>query len=225
MTGPVASQSQENQHQDTRIRLIEVAERLFAENGLASVSLRTVGANAGQRNNSAAQYHFGSKDGLIDAIVRHRSAPIDGRRMELVAELEAAGEPAGIESLVRLLVLPLAESMAKGPGRTWYLRFLAGAIDHPILRDPRTYGGQNLPGNAYMLKRLQSRLPDLPQEVFERRTRWMALTVIRVLADHERQLAVSDGPVATLGDVVADLVESMSALLRAPHPPRHDFMG
>ncbi|MEV0974337.1 TetR/AcrR family transcriptional regulator [Microtetraspora glauca] len=208
--------------QDTRIRLIEVAERLFAENGIASVSLRTVGVTAGQRNNSAAQYHFGSKDGLIAAIARHRSAPITERRMELVEELRAAGEPPGVEALIRLLVAPLAESTT-GPGRqSWYLRFLAGVIDHPMIQDPREYGGQKHPGIGYMLAQLRLRLPGLPQAVFERRTRWMAVIVIRVLADHERRRSSPAGPTATLDEVVSDLTVSMAALLRAPYAPGGD---
>ena len=45
-------------------RMIVVAERLFAERGIEAVSLREVGAACGLRNNSAAQYHFGSRTGL-----------------------------------------------------------------------------------------------------------------------------------------------------------------
>ena len=47
--------------------MIDAAERLAAERGMAAMSLREVQAAAGQRNKSAAQYHFGSRAGLIEA--------------------------------------------------------------------------------------------------------------------------------------------------------------
>ncbi|NDZ80673.1 helix-turn-helix transcriptional regulator [Streptomyces sp. SID10853] len=59
---------------NTRGLPIDAAERLFAERGIDAVSLRTVGAEAGQRNTSAAQDHFGSRQALLDAITAARSA-------------------------------------------------------------------------------------------------------------------------------------------------------
>ncbi|WP_198347793.1 TetR family transcriptional regulator [Nocardia terrae] len=54
---------------DARLLLINAAERLIAQHGYAALSLRQVGVVAGQRNNSAAQYHFGTKDGRLEAIM------------------------------------------------------------------------------------------------------------------------------------------------------------
>ncbi|MET0908751.1 MAG: helix-turn-helix domain-containing protein, partial [Ilumatobacteraceae bacterium] len=53
-------------------RIVEVAERLFALHGIDGVSLRQIAAAAGTANNSAVNYHFGSKDGLITAIFQYR---------------------------------------------------------------------------------------------------------------------------------------------------------
>ena len=52
----------------TREQLILAGERLFALSGLDSVSLRQINSAAGQRNSSAAHYHFGSKEALVQAI-------------------------------------------------------------------------------------------------------------------------------------------------------------
>jgi AcrR family transcriptional regulator len=49
-------------------QIVLAAERLFAERGLDGVSLREIGAAVGNANNSAVQYHFGSKDQLVRAI-------------------------------------------------------------------------------------------------------------------------------------------------------------
>ena len=53
----------------TRERLIVAAERLFAEHGFDGVTLKQITAEAGQRNASALQYHFGSRVDLVRAIV------------------------------------------------------------------------------------------------------------------------------------------------------------
>ncbi len=59
---------------DTRLALMRAAEQLFAQQGVDRVSLREIAIAAGQRNVSAATYHFGSKRELIEAILE-RTAP------------------------------------------------------------------------------------------------------------------------------------------------------
>ena len=57
-----------------REQMIDAAERLASERGLGAMSLRDVMAEAGQRNKSAAQYHFGSREGLVEAVIEARMA-------------------------------------------------------------------------------------------------------------------------------------------------------
>ncbi|OLT12314.1 hypothetical protein BJF79_22665 [Actinomadura sp. CNU-125] len=204
---------------DTRAKLIDVAERLFAEFGVESVSLRTVGIEAGQRNNSAAQYHFGSKDGLIAAIIEARSADVDARRAELVDALRAGPAAPTVPQLIDLLILPLAETITASSERTWYLRFLANVMDHPMLDapwGPGPAGPPDPPGLRYMRRELRRLLPDLPDAEFERRLRWQGMTAFRLLADFERQRATT-GAAASADQVVADLNAMLAALLRAPY--------
>ncbi|MFB4312723.1 TetR/AcrR family transcriptional regulator [Actinomadura sp. 21ATH] len=220
--------------QDTRARLIDVAERLFAEYGIEPVSLRQVGIEAGQRNNSAAQYHFGSKEGLVNAIITNRSRAVDARRADLVDALRRSGTPATLTELVNLLVLPLMETIGSSSGRTWYLRFLANVMDHPMADAPwhaaRTAPSgpgaapslpdpPDPPGLRYMRRELRRLLPGLPDEEFERRMRWQVMITFRVLADYERHRAAAapgGGPAAA--QVVSDLNAMLVALLRAPYP-------
>src|SRR3546814_1363010 len=53
----------------TRVLLIEAAERLFATRGIDGVTLAQIQLAAGQSNSSVIGYHFGSKDGLVQAIL------------------------------------------------------------------------------------------------------------------------------------------------------------
>src|SRR3954451_10023171 len=101
--------------------MIDVAERVCAEYGIEAVSLRMVGASADQRNNSVAQYHFGSKEGLIADVIAGRSPRIDARQKELAADLRISGRPLSPAALLRPPVQPLAETIGGDAERTYYL--------------------------------------------------------------------------------------------------------
>ena len=58
-----------------RERILEVAERMFAEHGMAGVGLRAITTEAGV-NLASIAYHFGPKDGLLEALFAQRAAPI-----------------------------------------------------------------------------------------------------------------------------------------------------
>lgn len=112
----------------TRTSLIEAAERLIAKKGLADVSTREILQEAGQRNQSALQYHFGSKDGLIRATINERTSQIDKRRVELLEEI---GDKPTLRQLLEVLVLPLCELIENDAAGKNYLIFLAQAITQP----------------------------------------------------------------------------------------------
>jgi len=112
----------------TRTSLIEAAERLIAKKGLADVSTREILQEAGQRNQSALQYHFGSKDGLIRATINERTSQIDKRRQELLAEI---GDDPSLRQILEVLVLPLCELIENDAAGKNYLIFLAQAITQP----------------------------------------------------------------------------------------------
>jgi AcrR family transcriptional regulator len=102
--------------------LVRAAERLFAVHGVDGVSLRQVSTEAGPRNVAAAQYHFGDKRGLVQAIFRSRFERIDVRRRERLEAVREAGRTRDVRALVEVLVRPLAEQAAS-PG-SHYVRFL-----------------------------------------------------------------------------------------------------
>src|SRR5262249_18330357 len=72
-----------------RTEIIDVAERLFAERGFSGVSLREINSEAGQRNASAIQYHFGNREGLIKAVFDRHVSVVDAERNRLLDEYDA----------------------------------------------------------------------------------------------------------------------------------------
>lgn len=86
---------------ETRERLLDAAEHLFARRGLEGTSLRAVTRHAGT-SVSAAHYHFGSKEALLRAALLRRAEPVNRQRLEALSVLQARGE-AGAPSVEELL--------------------------------------------------------------------------------------------------------------------------
>ncbi|MEZ5568874.1 MAG: helix-turn-helix domain-containing protein [Halioglobus sp.] len=70
---------------DTREKLLDAAEKLFAKHGFDAVSVRAILREAGLRNQSALQYHFGDREKLISAIQGRRVTQLEQKRRELLA--------------------------------------------------------------------------------------------------------------------------------------------
>jgi AcrR family transcriptional regulator len=115
----------------TPARVLAAAERLFATRGIDAVSVRDITEAAGA-NLAAVNYYFGSKHGLIVAIVQQRADQLAHRRAQLLDELEAAGD-IDLRSVIRAMVLPTAELVAADPSGRFYVSFLAALDDHPDL--------------------------------------------------------------------------------------------
>lgn len=109
--------------------LVSAAERLFAERGSTSVSLREINAEAGSTNASAVQYHFGGRRGLVRAVLAKHEAAIECRRHELLDAYEATGE-VDLRALCAALVEPLVAELSAdgGPG---YLQLVADLYNQP----------------------------------------------------------------------------------------------
>src|ERR1700687_2488022 len=114
-----------------REELMREAERLFGSRGVEAVSLRDIVRAAGHRNESAVQYHFGSKRNLVDAVVAARLQSIEARRLAMLAKIEADGATTNAQRLMAAFVEPLADEALNAPGGEDYIRFLAQAITRP----------------------------------------------------------------------------------------------
>ena len=112
----------------TRMALIHAAERLIAKKGLADVSTREILQEAGQRNQSALQYHFGSKNGLISATINERTTQIDQKRQAMLTEF---GDTPTLRQIFEALIIPLGELLINPPAGSNYLNFLSQAITQP----------------------------------------------------------------------------------------------
>jgi len=116
---------------DTRDRIVRAAELLFAERGIAAVSLREINRAAEQHNTGAVQYHFGDREGLLKALVdkhRHDSEP---RRHALLDQYEESDE-ADLRALSAALVQPIAAKLNDPDGGRAYLRIAGEYYSRPV---------------------------------------------------------------------------------------------
>ncbi|MFD9427275.1 MULTISPECIES: TetR/AcrR family transcriptional regulator [unclassified Streptomyces] len=202
----------------TKEAILDVAERLFAEHGVFAVSNRQISEAAGQGNNAAVGYHFGTKTDLLRAIVRRHSEPMDALRRRM---LDETGDSTDVRDWVACLVCPGTEHLTELPHPTWYARFGAQLMTDPVLREvmvEETFG----PSIQRTLDGLNRCLPDLPLPVRIERGDMARNLLVHMLAERERALA--DGTHTarpTWHAYATGLIDAITAIWLAPVTPDH----
>lgn len=99
----------------TRERVLRSAEALFAERGFEIVSLRDI-TGAADANVAAVNYHFGSKEKLIDAVIERHVVPINEERMELLNRFEAkwVESPLPVDKVLKAFLSPMLRHITSG---------------------------------------------------------------------------------------------------------------
>jgi AcrR family transcriptional regulator len=202
--------------EEARRTIVETAERMYAERGLNGVSLREIGAAAGQLNTGAARYHFGSKLGLINAVFELRMAPINADRERLLDEIEADDAVGDLRRLAVAFALPLAGALGTRERPSWYLRFAvqAGHVDGSaptrLADQPWTRGVDRL--RAHLLTAI-----DVPAPLASLRWSTFGAHIGHALADRERELQQPPRRGALPDDVfISALLDTAVALAGAP---------
>lgn len=162
---------------DARDELILAAERCIGEFG-PSVPVREIVADAGQRNNSAVAYHFGTRDDLIRAVIHRRALGMDAEREAMLAD----SEDPGVADLVHMIVWPMF-CTPYAEGSTHFARFMEKVRDHPAARLPR--GDDSQPALRSILRHLRP-LVIQPGEKQASRLNALATSTFALIADEER---------------------------------------
>ena len=89
----------------TRQRILDASEKLFSERGYSGTSLRAIADDAGV-NLAAANYHFGSKEHLLEASFQRCMGPINDERIRRLDQLEFEGGSLSVQAVVRAFVEP-----------------------------------------------------------------------------------------------------------------------
>lgn len=122
------------QPSDTKQRLLDAAEQLFARHGYHCTSLRKVTNEAGV-NLAAVSYHFGSKEALVEAIFERRLQPLNEERFARLAAVEATaageGRRPSVEEVLRAFVEPTLRFRDSAPGARYFMHLIGRALTEP----------------------------------------------------------------------------------------------
>lgn len=177
---------------ETREKILDAAERLFAENGVAATSIRDITGAAGV-NLGAINYHFGSKQELVVAVFSRRIEPVSERQLALLDEVErkAGSKPPKVEALIEAIIRPSIErSFGAGKRNTAFMRLVGrfyGEPDPEVERRIRAHVEKVWRRFATLLA---CALPGLPREEMYWRVRFMAGTLHHTLLTTGREDSV-----------------------------------
>jgi len=211
---------------ETQLRLLDAAEELFMQHGFEGASMRMLTARAGV-NLAAVNYHFGSKDALIEAVFRRRLDPMNAQRLAELDRLEAEadGRPLGAEAIIRAFLgasLRMVEDARNG-GRN-FTRLLGRAYTEPAKPIRQLIGRMYAPAMERFKSALARALPELPRDELVWRMHFMFGTLAYTLAATDTVQLIAGAKPEDRYDarVLEDrLVAFMSAGLLAPLPGAH----
>ena len=193
---------------DSRTRMIVVGEALFAKDGIDGVSLRQVAAKAGQKNHHAVQYHFNSREGLVQAIFDYRMEQMDRHRLDMLQAAEKDGRLENPRTIADIIFVPQLEVISE-LGDFSYANFLCQYLLRNSDAEFGRFGG-NLPeGLTRVLGLLRSRLDFLSDGAAQRRlitACFMFLNMLTAYSDDRPRTqddeSFEDAVKDTLGQIV-----------------------
>ena len=145
-------------------RILNAAEAAFAELGFAGTSLRHVVQAAGV-NLATVYYYFGSKEGLMEAVLKRRFGPLRAEHLEglRAAEGVARGRPLAIEKILEIMLgPPLRLAIAAAEQRPAVARLLGRIVTEPNVHTQEFLRRQHAPIRTAFLDAMQRALPQLP---------------------------------------------------------------
>jgi len=201
----------------TKDRILDAAEVLVGERGPGETSLRDITTAAGV-NLAAVNYHFQSKDALLQAVIERRIIPIQEQRMELLeAAMEAAGDgPPDLERIIEAFLLPPLELIVKAP------RFvpLMGRIYTEPQFVKEMIAKHMLPYKDRLMAAFRRACPNLSDETIVWRFHFAIGAMAHVMAGSHLVQMSSDGrcDTASLETIRRQLVAFAVAGFRSPEP-------
>lgn len=202
---------------DTKSQIKAAAQLLFARHGVDAVTIQQIVAAAGQRNNAALHYHFGTKQELIRQLVVDGAAVLDARRQGMLREIEARGGPADIREVLLVLVMPVIEL---GDDERWrgYVRFTSSlqASDRKTLR--AALNNRWNAGYVACFAHLKRMLP-LPAALVEQRLSIFSIYANAILSAREAAQETRDRKNSRLWDqmfTTENILDTLEAAITWP---------
>lgn len=212
-------QVQRNSHTDTRQRLLDAAEWLFIEKGYEAMSLRHITTSAGA-NLAAVNYHFGSKEALVQELLSQRLNRLNQERLQLLSASERLG-PARLDAtaILGMLFVPafrLGHGSASGPA---FMRLLGRVYSDPspFIRGYLQQHYKSISGRFF--EAFSQALPELPRHELGLRLHFALKAISGMLAGEDMQVliaGITKGAAINDAELIARLTSLISPILTAP---------
>ena len=144
-----------------RARILDAAERAFADAGYNGASMRDIVREAGV-NPATVYYYFGSKRGLMDVVLKRRFGPLRQEHLEALQqfEREARGRPLPVAKILEAMLLPPLRLVAASPAkRLAVTRLLGRIVTEPDAQTQAILRSQRSEARVAFLNALRASLP------------------------------------------------------------------
>ena len=204
----------------TKLALMRAAEKLIADRGVENISIREIVVAAGQKNESALQYHFKNLRGLLKAIRTERSEQVQARRAELLEALLSETSEPSLQQLCSLMIEPTFQLARDDVDFRRYIKAfgheLALTESSPLKAVSNTGGGGA--SGQQMGQLLRKALPHLDEEDYRRRMEAAVTLCSASMYQQARQKNAFRRHQSEL--FLNSLLDALFGLLSAPVSPR-----
>ena len=204
---------------DTKERILDAAESLFAAHGIGATSLRAIIAKANV-NLAAVHYHFGSKDALLEAVARRLFGPLNEQRIRLLDEAEKHSGKRGpsLEKILEAFIAPTVRLGADPDRGKTFMKLVGRFLGEPELFFEHIVAKQFGELRDRFVAAVARALPSLPPDEAMWRMIFSIGAMAQTLRVSESMPAISGGklPAGTAEEHVRRLVAFLAAGMRAP---------
>lgn len=180
----------------TKDRILRAAEKLFAAEGFEKVSLRAI-TQAAEVNLASVNYHFGSKDALIDAIIENIVEPVNTDRLRRLDELEATHgkeKPLPLRDILVAFLHPLVVAIKESDlSEQLFFRLMGRCMSQPDYHVPETAIPKFREVVARFSAAASRTLPQIPPELVLWRLYFSVGTLLQSLMHLDALEAFSEG--------------------------------
>jgi AcrR family transcriptional regulator len=191
-------------HTDTKKRILDSAEKLFTQQGFYATSLRMLTKEAGV-NLAAVNYHFGSKEELIKAVIGRRMLPLNKMRLERLQNIKdiasAEGHPPDIKEILLAFIEPTFEFRKSGSGAQDFISMISRAFSDPRDTVRKLFLNMVEPVFQLLFELLCEALPSLPKNIVYWRLNFMIGAMAHAMSMSQMCQLIPDGLVLKVDSV------------------------
>lgn len=213
------SKTQRTGHRDTRKRLLDATEWLFIESGYEAMSLRHITTRA-SANLAAVNYHFGSKEALMQELLSQRLDRLNRDRLQLLSACEQHyPEGLGAAAVLGMMFIPafrLSHGSTSGPA---FMRLLGRVYSDPSPFIRSYLQAHYRPISGRFFEAFSRALPALPRQELGLRLHFALKALSGMLAGEDMQeliTSINKGEPISDAELLARLISLLSPILTAP---------